>query len=106
MPTKPVENPPVTRIPNTRKMRSYFANSQTSMNGCGQAAVACVVEYFDRRDLYPGVPRESSKLVDAIYRQHPPDTPGAWVGCTPGHIQNILQNLGFKTMRRQGEAGA
>jgi predicted double-glycine peptidase len=86
-------------------MRNYYANSDTSWNGCGQAAVATLVDYWQRTDLYPHVTRGTSGLVDAIYAQHKTDT-GGWLGCTPGHVQNIFKALGFATLRRCGEENA
>jgi hypothetical protein len=52
-----------------------------------------MIHYWDRDELYPCM--ESNALVRAVYRAHPPDTPFAWYGSTPGHLQNIFKALRF-----------
>ena len=90
-------------LPNANAIPSYYAYAATADNGCAQAAVAVLVDYWQRVGLYPTARRGTSQLVDAIYRQHPPDTPGAWFGSTPWRVANIFKALGFATVRRWGE---
>ena len=79
----------------------YFAQETTSNNGCGQAAVASIVDFY-HAGPYAGRP----DIVSAIYAHNPPDTPGAAFGSTPGHVENICQAVGLQHWRTYGPGNA
>lgn len=79
----------------------FFANDNDSKNGCGQAAVAFLLDITGKSPYTPDV------AVREIYRRHPPDTPGALLGTTPGHLENTCRAYGMTTYRYcNNESGA
>lgn len=71
-------------------------------NGCGQAAVATVLNHYGM------LKTTASKAVDAIYKRSPPDTSltANWnFGCTPGHVENICKLHGLMTHRFDNRGG-
>jgi hypothetical protein len=82
---------------------AFYAYAQDSNNGCGQASVASAVRLFNK-GRYAGV--DNQHLVSTIYRDHPPDSPGAVFGSTPGHVENIAAACGLDHWRTYGPGNA
>lgn len=81
-------------IPQIENVVNYYASAEEgSDNGCAHAAVATMIHYWDRDELYPG--RESDALVRAVYREHPPDTPFAWWAVLRGICRTFSGRCGF-----------
>ena len=77
---------------------AFAAGSRTSANGCGQAAVACLLDVWGR------LPYPAAMAVQEIYACHPPNTPGALLGCTPGHVERMCRVYGLAARRFNGNA--
>lgn len=86
-------NDPNHRIPNEA------ADDATSYNGCAQAAAASLVMYYKKPPYYrAGL--SGAQVVENIYHDHPPDTPGGKLGTTPDTLEQICKAAGFpKTWR-------
>jgi hypothetical protein len=74
-------------------------------NGCGQAGVGSIVYYYKRPPYYHTTDHDTINIVHRIYNDHPPDTPGAVVGCTPGHVENICKAVKLQAWRTYGPNG-
>ena len=77
---------------------AFAAGSRTSANGCGQAAVACLLDFWGR------LPFPTATAVRDLYACHPPNTPGALLGSTPGHVERLCEGYGLATRRFSGDA--
>lgn len=77
---------------------AFAAGSRTSPNGCGQAAVVCLLDFWDR------LPYPTATAVQDLYACHPPNTPRALLGCTPGHVERLCGTYGLTARRFSGAA--
>jgi hypothetical protein len=104
------------------RVGAFFAGRGTR-NGCGQAAVACLLRFWGLdecglgtadgrrrtarapsagRRLPSAVPHPQSAIVDQVYRRFPPDTPGRLFGTTPGRVEAACRGFGLSTARWWG----
>ena len=81
-----------------RETPSFTAGSKTAPNGCGQAAVVSLLRFWDR------LPYPEATAVQDLYARHPPNTPRALMGCTPGHVERLCAQYGLATQRFAGDA--
>lgn len=81
-----------------QEVPSFTAGGATARNGCGQAAVVCLLDFWGR------LPYPASTAVPDLYARHPPNTPGALFGCTPGYIERLCGTYGLATRRFSGNA--
>jgi hypothetical protein len=85
-----------------RQAAAWFFAGRAARNGCAQAAVAWLIDFHGgARNPYPA----GTDLAAAVYRDHPPDTPLALFGTTPGRVERICRAYGFATRRSCERAG-
>ncbi len=79
-------------------IHAYFATSDAVKNGCAQAAVACLLDYW-KVPPYPS--KQGDDLVYAVYHaaKNEPDSPGQAFGTSPGQAEDICRYYGFTTNR-------
>jgi hypothetical protein len=73
-----------------------FYGGRSARNSCAQAAVACLLDFWQ---LAPSGGEGPSELVDRIYESHPPDTPFGLFGTTPGRVEQACRAYGLTTSR-------
>ena len=81
-----------------REMPSFTANAATAPNGCGQAAAVTLLSFWDC------LPYPEATAVQDLYAAHPPNTPRALLGCTPGHVERLCAKYGLAMNRFTGDA--
>jgi hypothetical protein len=80
--------------------------TQNQPNGCGETAAASLVYYYKRVPYFHAADHDTINVVQRIYHDHPPDTPNAAFGCTPGHVENICKAVKLQAWRTYGPQGA
>src|SRR5262245_18812258 len=71
---------------------SGYPRQRVPRNGCAQAAVACLLDYWG---LARGWDATGAALMAEVYRRFPPDSPFALWGTTPGRLERICRACGF-----------
>lgn len=78
---------------------AYFSSHD---DGCGEAAAACVIEYYAGLGRMPSPFPAGSNPADDVYQKYPPDAQIPNVlsfGTTPGRIEDVFRAYGLQTNR-------